>query len=157
MGIGELIMMQVIFCRMEVSEYVCQKLNRMIVKEVSFSRDKLFSGIDTIANAVKSTLGARGMTVLIESENHVGGLTVTKDGVTVANSITLIDPTENLAVSMMRQAADKTASTAGDGTTTSIVIAQELIHKARKRVREGISMTEVIRGVRNASGGFTAT
>jgi len=73
----------------------------MIVKDIYFentARTKLMSGIDKIADAVKSTLGARGRTVLIESEHHVGGLTVTKDGVTVARSITLLDPTENLGV-----------------------------------------------------------
>jgi chaperonin GroEL len=123
----------------------------MIVKEISFSREKLISGIDKIANAVKSTLGARGMTVLIESENHIGGLTVTKDGVTVANSIVLMDPTENLAVSMMKQAADKTATVAGDGTTTAIVIAQAIIHSAESRLRDGINKTEVIRAIRRAS------
>jgi hypothetical protein len=78
----------------------------MIVKEVHLGdsgQDKLRAGIKKIAGAVKSTLGARGRTVLIESENHVGGITVTKDGVTVAKSINLYDPTENLAVVMMRQ------------------------------------------------------
>jgi chaperonin GroEL len=90
----------------------------MIVKEIHFGDEgqkKLKSGIKKIAGAVKSTLGARGRTVLIESEQHVGGITVTKDGVTVAKSINLYDPTENLAI-MMRQAADKTATVAGDGT-----------------------------------------
>ena len=79
----------------------------MIVKQVSFdkeAREDLINGINTLANAVKSTLGARGQTVLIESENHTRGITVTKDGVTVAKSINLIHPTENLAVTMMKEA-----------------------------------------------------
>lgn len=90
----------------------------MIVKELYFgedSRKKLESGIKKISRAVKSTLGPSGRPVVIESENHVGGLTVTKDGVTVANSINLMDPTENLAVQMVRQAAQNTATQAGDG------------------------------------------
>ena len=80
----------------------------MIVKQVHIGdsgQEKLRAGIKKIAGAVKSTLGAMWRTVLIESENHVGGITVTKDGVTVARSINLYDPTENLAVMMLRQAA----------------------------------------------------
>lgn len=90
----------------------------MIVKEV-FLKDegqaKLRSGIKKIAGAVKSTLGPSGQTVLLESENHTRGLTVTKDGVTIARSINLFDPIENLAVQLMKQAADQTAVAAGDG------------------------------------------
>jgi len=122
----------------------------MIVKEIHFGDDgqkKLKSGIKKIAGAVKSTLGARGRTVLIESENHVGGITVTKDGVTVAKSINLYDPTENLAVMMMRQAADKTATVAGDGTTTSIVLAEAIIDAADKYLTPEHNVTEVIRGI----------
>ena len=122
----------------------------MIVKEIHFGDDgqkKLKSGIKKIAGAVKSTLGARGRTVLIESENHVGGITVTKDGVTVAKSINLYDPTENLAVIMMRQAADKTATVAGDGTTTSIVLAEAIIDAADKYISPEHNVTEVIRKI----------
>ena len=84
----------------------------MIVKDVCLGEDarqELIKGIDIIADAVKTTLGARGRTVVIESNEHIGGITVTKDGVTVANSITLIDAIQNMAVMMMRQAASKTA------------------------------------------------
>ncbi len=122
----------------------------MIVKEIHFGDEgqkKLKSGIKKIAGAVKSTLGARGRTVLIESENHVGGITVTKDGVTVAKSINLYDPTENLAVIMMRQAADKTATVAGDGTTTSIVLAEAIIDAADKYISPDHNVTEVIRKI----------
>jgi chaperonin GroEL len=122
----------------------------MIVKEIHFGDDgqkKLKSGIKKIAGAVKSTLGARGRTVLIESENHVGGITVTKDGVTVAKSINLYDPTENLAVIMMRQAADKTATVAGDGTTTSIVLAEAIIDAADNYISPDHNVTEVIRKI----------
>lgn len=90
-------------------------------------RGKLISGIGKIAGAVKSTLGPRGNTVLIESANHTGSITVTKDGVTVAKAIDLIDPAENLAVKMMKEAADRTATSAGDGTTTAIVLTEAIV------------------------------
>ena len=102
------------------------KLN-MIVKGIEFERDKLFQGLVKLSDAVSSTMGPMGRTVLIESERHVGGITITKDGVTVARSITLEDPIENLAVTLMKQAADKTANIAGDGTTTSIVLTHAII------------------------------
>jgi chaperonin GroEL len=127
----------------------------MIVKQVHFGDEgqkKLKKGIKTIAGAVKSTLGARGRTVLIESENHVGGMTVTKDGVTVAKSINLYDPTENLAVMMMRQAAERTATVAGDGTTTSIVLAEAIIDAADKYLSENENVTEVIREINQITG-----
>jgi chaperonin GroEL len=127
----------------------------MIVKEIHFGDEgqkKLKKGIKKIAGAVKSTLGARGRTVLIESENHVGGMTVTKDGVTVAKSINLYDPTENLAVMMMRQAAERTATVAGDGTTTSIVLAEAIIDASDKYLSENDNVTEVIREINLISG-----
>ena len=127
----------------------------MIVKEIHFGNNgqkKLKKGIKKIAGAVKSTLGARGRTVLIESEQHIGGLTVTKDGVTVAKSINLYDPTENLAVMMMRQAAERTATVAGDGTTTSIVLAEAIIDAADKYLSETDNVTEVIREINQITG-----
>lgn len=127
----------------------------MIVKEIHFGdngQKKLKKGIKKIAGAVKSTLGARGRTVLIESEQHIGGLTVTKDGVTVAKSINLYDPTENLAVMMMRQAAERTATVAGDGTTTSIVLAEAIIDASDKYLSETDNVTEVIREINQISG-----
>lgn len=102
-------------------------------KELVFGKDgrqKLINGINKISNAVKSTLGPSGNTVLIESPEFTSHLTVTKDGVTVAKSVSLIDPVENLAVTMMKQAADKTATQAGDGTTTAIVLTEALIKEA---------------------------
>ena len=126
----------------------------MIVKEISFGkegRDKLIKGVDTVANAVGSTLGARGRTVLIESENHVGGITVTKDGVTVAKSINLMDPAENLAVMIMREASEKTANSAGDGTTTSMVLAQAIIHEAMVQIESSDNLTQVLRDIQEAS------
>jgi chaperonin GroEL len=126
----------------------------MIVKEISFGkegRDKLIKGVDAVANAVGSTLGARGRTVLIESEHHVGGITVTKDGVTVAKSINLMDPAENLAVMIMREASEKTANSAGDGTTTSMVLAQAIIHEAMAQIEPSDNLTQVLRDIQDAS------
>jgi chaperonin GroEL len=121
----------------------------MIVKEV-FLKDegqaKLRSGIKKIAGAVKSTLGPSGQTVLLESEDHTKGLTVTKDGVTIARSINLFDPIENLAVQLMKQAADQTAVAAGDGTTTAVVLTEAIID-AFQEIDSKLNKTEVIRGV----------
>tara|TARA_R110002012_G_scaffold42523_2_gene115697 strand:- start:565 stop:2172 length:1608 start_codon:yes stop_codon:yes gene_type:complete len=117
-------------------------------KDLHFSdegRNKLISGINKIANAVKSTLGPRGNTVLIESPEHLHGITVTKDGVTVAKSISLMDPVENLAVRMMKEAADRTASSAGDGTTTAIVLAEALVDAGTELIGEDTNRTEVLR------------
>ncbi len=117
-------------------------------KELHFSdegRGKLINGIRTISQAVKSTLGPRGNTVLIESPEHLHGITVTKDGVTVAKSISLMDPVENLAVRMMKEAADRTASSAGDGTTTAIVLAEALVNSGTHHINEQINRTDVLR------------
>ncbi len=91
------------------------------------ARKKLINGITKLSKAVKSTLGPQGQTVLIESQSHTHGITVTKDGVTVAKSIDMLDPIENLAVKVVKQAAAKTALDAGDGTTTSIVLAEAIV------------------------------
>lgn len=102
-------------------------------KELLFDEDgraKLKSGISKISAAVKSTLGPRGNTVLIESENHLHGITVTKDGVTVAKAVDLIDPVENLAVRIMKEASERTATMAGDGTTSAIVLTEALVNAA---------------------------
>ena len=122
-----------------------------IPKELAFNeeaREKLISGISKISNAVKSTLGPQGQTVLIESAEHTQGLTVTKDGVTVAKSIFLLVPIENLAVRMMKQASEKTASTAGDGTTTAIVLTEALVKAGQKYIQEGDNIIQVVRKIR---------
>jgi chaperonin GroEL len=111
----------------------------MIVKNIEFDKDRLLVGISKIAAAVGSTMGPMGRTVLLESENHVGGVTVTKDGVTVARGITLEDPVENLAVTLMKQAADRTAVSAGDGTTTSIVLTYAIIDTFIASGREAVA------------------
>ena len=122
-----------------------------IAKDLSFGeegRDKLISGITKISNAVKSTLGPRGNTVIIESPGHTHGLTVTKDGVTVAKSVDLFDPVENIAVRMMKQAANKTASIAGDGTTTAIVLTEAIVKAGVEHITEDHNSTEVVRKIK---------
>ena len=108
-------------------------------------RAKLASGVTKMAKAVKSTLGPSGNTVLIESPNHTHGITVTKDGVTVAKSIDLLDPVENLAVKMMKEAADRTATSAGDGTTTAIVLTEKLVLGGLEKIKDTHNRTEVLR------------
>jgi chaperonin GroEL len=108
-------------------------------------RDKLIRGVTKMARAVKSTLGPNGNTVLIESPHHTHGITVTKDGVTVAKSVDLMDPTENLAVRMMKEAADRTATSAGDGTTTAIVLTEALVLGGVEHITEKHNRTQVLR------------
>jgi len=122
----------------------------MIVKQLFFDnagQGKLRNGIHKIAKAVGSTLGPMGNTVLLESEHHVGGITVTKDGITVARTINLFDPVENLAVQLVRQASDRTSTVAGDGTTTSVVLTEAIIDAADEFIDEGHNKTEVIRHI----------
>ena len=117
-------------------------------KDLHFGKDgqtKLINGVTKLSDAVKSTLGPMGNTVLIESPQHTHGITVTKDGVTVAKSIQLLDPVENLAVQMMREAADRTASIAGDGTTTAIVITEELVKKGLELITSQDNKPQILK------------
>lgn len=124
----------------------------MVIKQIFLDekgRQQLKNGINKISDAVASTLGPGGQTVLIESEHHVGGVTVTKDGVTVAKSINLYNPVENLAVQLVREAASNTAKMAGDGTTTSIVLTRDLIDSYDwvTRSYDKYNKTEVLRSI----------
>ena len=110
-------------------------------------RKKLANGVAKMSKSVKSTLGQGGNTVLIESPNHTHGITVTKDGVTVAKSIDLFDPVENLAVKMMKEAAERTATNAGDGTTTAIVLTEALVLGGLNQIKENHNRTEVLRAL----------
>lgn len=119
----------------------------MIAKDISLGSDaqqKLKAGVDKLANAVKSTLGPSGRNVVIE-----GPVTphVTKDGVTVAKSIFLKDKIENIGAQIIKQAADKTASVVGDGTTTSTVLAQSMIEQGLKNIVAGASPIGIKRGI----------
>jgi len=129
-------------------------MSNYIPKDLLFDnegRDKLISGISKISKAVKSTLGPRGKTVLIESSNHTQGITITKDGVTVAESISLIDSVENLAITMMKDAARRTANSAGDGTTTAIVLTEALVKAGEKFLKPEHNITEVVKNIKKAT------
>ena len=119
-------------------------------KDLQFDEDgraRLASGVAKMAKAVKSTLGPSGNTVLIESPHHTHGITVTKDGVTVAKAIDLIDPIENLAVKMVKEAADKTATAAGDGTTTAVVLTEMMVLVGLETIEQRHNRTEVLRAM----------
>ena len=121
-----------------------------IPKDLSFDddgRQKLIQGITAISKAVKSTLGPLGKTVLIESPDHLSGITITKDGVTVARSVFLDDPIENLSIQMMKDAANRTANTAGDGTTTAIVLTEAIVKAGQKNIKPETNITEVIKTI----------
>lgn len=115
----------------------------------SEGRQKLISGIEKISNAVKSTLGPRGQTVIIESTEHLSGMTITKDGVTVARSIYLDDPVENIAIQIMKDASNRTANSAGDGTTTAIVLAEAFVKAGLKYMIPNNNTTQVVRHINN--------
>jgi|TARA_B110000908_G_scaffold15613_1_gene17821 chaperonin GroEL len=124
----------------------------MIEKEIVFDgegRERLKRGIDILAEAVSTTLGASGRTVIIEDE--YGNPHITKDGVTVANSIILTDPIENLGCSILKQASQKTASEAGDGTTTSVVLAHAIINKCFANIDEIENVTQAKEGIETAA------
>jgi chaperonin GroEL len=113
------------------------------------SKDKLLIGINIIDEAVSSTLGPAGRNVLIENED--GSIRITKDGVTVANSIRKIDdPISNMAVQLLKQVANKSADKAGDGTTTSTVLASTIVKEGIKHIRQGMNPVEVKKGIDDA-------
>tara|TARA_R100000951_G_scaffold31076_1_gene26673 strand:+ start:2622 stop:4172 length:1551 start_codon:yes stop_codon:yes gene_type:complete len=111
-----------------------------IVKELNFGEDaksKIKAGVDKLAKAVKSTLGASGKCVIYEDAR--GNPVITKDGVTVANSVVLHDPVENLGATLIKEAAKNTVSEAGDGTTTATVLAEALlneVYQCKASIRE---------------------
>ena len=113
----------------------------------SEGREKLMSGIEKISQAVKSTLGPRGKTVIIETTDHLRGMTITKDGVTVARSIYLDDPVENIAIQIMKDASNRTSNSAGDGTTTAIVLAEAFVKAGSKYLIPSNNTTQVVRHI----------
>jgi chaperonin GroEL len=122
----------------------------MTAKELKFSfdaRDKMLRGIDLLANAVRVTLGPRGRNVAIDRSF---GPRITKDGVSVANEIVLGDKFENMGVQMVRQAAIKTSYLAGDGTTTSIVLAHGIVRNGARTVAAGMNPMDLKRGIDRA-------
>jgi chaperonin GroEL len=111
-------------------------------------RNKLVKGIDTLANAVVSTLGPNGRNVVVERPNQ--SPISTKDGVTVAKHIAVSDPVENLGINLVREASIKTADKAGDGTTTSTLLAREMIKDGLKHLANGANAVEIKRGIDTA-------
>src|SRR4051794_32486602 len=112
------------------------------------ARNKMKKGVDTLANAVKVTLGPKGRNVVIEKK--FGAPQVTKDGVTVAKEIELEDPIENMGAQMVKEVASKTADIAGDGTTTATVLAQSIIAEGLKNVAAGANPMDLKRGIDKA-------
>ena len=108
-------------------------------------RDKLVIGMDTLTNAVASTLGPNGRNVVIERQNQ--SPISTKDGVTVAKHISTSDPVENLGIDLLREASIKTSDKAGDGTTTATVLANEMIKGGLQYLANGVNAVEIKRGI----------
>jgi len=122
-----------------------------MAKQIFFdieARNKMKKGVDTLANAVKVTLGPKGRNVVIEKK--FGAPAVTKDGVTVAKEIELEDPIENMGAQMVKEVASKTADVAGDGTTTATVLAQSIITEGLKNVAAGANPMDLKRGIDKA-------
>jgi chaperonin GroEL len=109
------------------------------------ARQSLKRGVDTLANAVKTTLGPKGRNVALDKK--FGAPTVTHDGVTVAKEIELKDPFENMGAQLLKEAATKTNDVAGDGTTTATVLAQAIVHEGLRNVAAGANPMLLKRGL----------
>src|SRR6201989_3613759 len=112
------------------------------------ARNKMKKGVDTLANAVKVTLGPKGRNVVIEKK--FGAPQVTKDGVTVAKEIELKDPIENMGAQMVKEVASKTVDVAGDGTATATGLAQAIVTAGLKNVAAGTNPMDLKRGIDKA-------
>src|SRR6201997_3427852 len=120
----------------------------MAAKDVKFSgeaRERMLRGVDTLANAVKVTLGPKGRNVVIDKS--FGAPRITKDGVTVAKEIELEDKFENMGAQMVREVAQKTNDQAGDGTTTATVLAHAIVREGAKSVAAGMNPMDLKRGI----------
>src|SRR3982074_1794308 len=123
----------------------------MGAKDIIFdekARNRGMAGVDTLANAVRVTLGPKGRNVVLEKS--FGSPTVTKDGVTVAKEIELENRFENMGAQMVREVASKTSDVAGDGTTTATVLAQAIYREGSKLVAAGHNPMEIKRGIEKA-------
>ena len=119
-----------------------------IVKDLNFSGDaksRVVLGVDKLAKAVKSTLGASGKCVIYE--DAMGKPVITKDGVTVAESVVLLDPVENMGATLIKEAAKNTVKEAGDGTTTAIVLAESLLKNVNSKENDTVSIREIKEGI----------
>jgi len=125
----------------------------MSAKDVRFSddaRNRMMTGVNLLANAVKVTLGPKGRNVILEKS--FGAPTVTKDGVSVAKEIELKDKFENMGAQMVKEVASKTSDVAGDGTTTATVLAQAMVREGLKAVAAGMNPMDLKRGIGKAVG-----
>ena len=123
----------------------------MIVKNLNFSdeaRKQVFKGIEKLTKAVSSTLGASGKCVILEDAN--GNPIITKDGVTVADSIVLLNPVENMGATLIKEAARKTVREAGDGTTTATILAHAILKEAYEHI-DKTNSREIKDGILNAT------
>ena len=123
----------------------------MAAKEVKFGSDaraRMLKGVDTLANAVKVTLGPKGRNVVLDKS--FGAPRITKDGVTVAKEIELTDKFENMGAQMVKEVASRTNDTAGDGTTTATILAQSIVHEGLKSVAAGMNPMDLKRGIDTA-------
>ena len=123
----------------------------MAAKEVVFgesARARMLKGVNTLADAVKVTLGPKGRNVVLDKS--FGAPTVTKDGVSVAKEIELKDKLENMGAQMVKEVASKTSDVAGDGTTTATVLAQRMVHEGLKAVAAGMNPMDLKRGIDKA-------
>ncbi|PIR85735.1 chaperonin GroEL [Candidatus Kaiserbacteria bacterium CG10_big_fil_rev_8_21_14_0_10_44_10] len=123
-----------------------------MAKQVIFDEEvkkKLKKGVDTVANAVKVTLGPRGRNVILDK--GYGGPTITNDGVSIAKEITLKDKFENMGAEMVKEVANKTNELAGDGTTTATVLMQALVHEGLRQTSMGLNSMAVRTGMEHAS------
>ncbi len=116
-----------------------------MAKDIVFNTDKLASGIDKLANAVKITMGPKGRTVVIE--RPYGAPIATKDGVTVAKEVALKDPAENIGAKMIQEVAKRAGDSAGDGTTTATVLAQNIFREGRRVIAAGMNPMDIKRGI----------
>jgi chaperonin GroEL len=123
----------------------------MAVKDVKFgyeARERMLRGVDVLANAVRVTLGPKGRNVILEKS--FGAPRTTKDGVTVAKEIELEDRFENMGAQMLKEVAQKTNETAGDGTTTATILAQAIVREGLKYVAAGMNPMDLKRGIEKA-------
>ena len=116
-----------------------------MAKDIVFNTDKLATGVDKLANAVKITMGPKGRTVVIE--RAYGAPIATKDGVTVAKEVSLKDPAENIGAKMIQEVAKRAGDSAGDGTTTATVLAQNIFREGRRVIAAGMNPMDVKRGI----------
>ena len=123
----------------------------MSAKDVKFgdtARAQMLDGVNTLANAVKVTLGPKGRNVVLDKS--FGAPTVTKDGVSVAKEVELENKFENMGAQMLKQVASQTSDEAGDGTTTATVLAQSIVNEGNKAVAAGMNPMDLKRGIDKA-------